>query len=51
MKITLQVIKQKTTKITSKYFEHKKKIIGRTPNKNNTLDTDVVVPSKYLSNF
>ena len=37
----------KTT--TSKYFEYKTKIIGRTPNDNNILDT-IVVPLKYLSN-
>ena len=39
----------KTT--TNKFFEYKTKIIGRTPNDNNILDTEVVVPSKYLSNF
>ena len=37
--------------ITSKSFEYKTKIIGRTPVDNNTLDTDVVVPLKYLRNF
>ena len=37
--------------ITSKSFECKTKIIGRTSNDNNTLDTEVVVPLKYLSNF
>ena len=26
-------------------------MIGRTPDDNNTLDTDVVVPLKYLSYF
>ena len=35
--------------ITSKPFEYKTKIIGRTPNGNKTLDTEVVVPLKYLS--
>ena len=35
--------------ITSKYFEYNRKIIGRTPNINNTLDTEVVAPIKYLS--
>ena len=39
----------KTT--TSKFFEYKTKIIGRKPADNNTLDTEVVVPLKYLSNF
>ena len=39
--------------ITSKYFEFKTKIIGRTSdnNNNNTLDTEVVAPLKYLSKF
>ena len=37
--------------ITSKSFEYKKKIIENTPADNNTLDTEVVVPSKYLSIF
>ena len=37
--------------ITSKSFEYKKKIIENTPADNNTLDTDVVVPSKYLSTW
>ena len=35
--------------ITSKPFAYKTKIIGRTPNGNNTLDTEVVVPLKCLS--
>ena len=35
--------------ITSKSFEHKIKIIGRTPDDNNMLDTEV--PLKYLSGF
>ena len=39
----------KTT--TSKSFEYETNIIGRTPYNNNTLDTEVVVPLKYLSNF
>ena len=38
-------------KITSKSFEYKTKIIGSTPNGNNTLHTEVVVTLKYLSNF
>ena len=37
--------------ITSKSFEYKTKLIGRKLNDNNTLDTEVVVPLKYLSNF
>ena len=36
---------------TSKSFEYKTKIIGSTPNNNNILDTEAVVPLKYLSNF
>ena len=39
----------KTT--TSKSFEDKTKLIGRTPKDNNILDTEVAVPLKYLSNF
>ena len=39
----------KTT--TSKSFEYKAKIIWRTPNNNNVLDTEVIVPLKYLINF
>ena len=37
--------------ITSTYFEYKTKIIGNTPDDNNTLGTDVVIPLKYLSNW
>ena len=37
--------------ITSKSFEYKTKIIERTPDDNNTLNAEVVVPSKSLSNF
>ena len=37
--------------VTSKSFEYNTKIIGRTPNDNNTLDKEVVFPLKYLSNF
>ena len=36
---------------TSKSFEYKMKIIGGIPSNNNTLDTEPVVPLKYLSNF
>ena len=39
----------KTT--TSKYFEHKKKLIESTSNNNSRLNTEIVVPLKYLSNF
>ena len=39
----------KTT--TSKSYEYKTKIRGRTPNDNNILEAEVVVPLKYLSNF
>ena len=37
--------------ITSKSFVYKIKIKGRTSDENNTLDTEVAVPLKYLSNF
>ena len=37
--------------ITSKYLEYKTKLIGSTPNDNNTLDAEVIVPLKYLSYF
>ena len=37
--------------ITGKSFEYKTKLIGSTPNNNNILDTEFVVPLKYLSNF
>ena len=36
--------------IRSKSFEYKTKLMGTTPN-NNTLDIDVVIPLKHLSNF
>ena len=39
----------KTT--TSKHFEFKTKIMGRTPGDDNILDTEVVVPLKYWCNF
>ena len=38
-------------KIISKSFEYRAKIIGRTPDDNNTLDTEAVVLLKYLSKF
>ena len=37
--------------ITIKSFECMTKTIGRTPADNNTLNVEVVVPLKYLSNF
>ena len=37
--------------VTSKTFEYKRKIIERTPADNNTLNTEVVVSFKYMSNF
>ena len=37
--------------ITSKSFEYKTKIIGRTSDGNNALDTEFVIPLKYFSNF
>ena len=37
--------------ITSKSFVYKTKIKERTSDENNTLDTEVAVPLKYLSNF
>ena len=36
---------------TSKSFEYKTKLTGSTPNHDSSLDTEVVVPLKYLSNF
>ena len=35
----------------SKYFEYKTKIIWSSPANSNTLDTEIVAPSKYCSNF
>ena len=37
--------------ITIKSFEYKTKIIGRTSDDNNTLNTEIVIPLKYFSNF
>ena len=37
--------------ITSKSFEYETKLIGSTPNDNNTLNAEVIVPSKHFSNF
>ena len=37
--------------ITSKDFKYKTKIIVITPDDNNTLDTEVIVPLKYFNNF
>ena len=44
-----RINKNKT--ITSTSFEYKTKIIGSTPNNNNTLNAEVLVPLKYLNNF
>ena len=46
---TYRINSNKTT--TSKSFEYKTKLIGSTPNNNSRLNAEVVVPSKYLSNF
>ena len=37
--------------ITSKSFKNKTKLIGSTPNNNNILDAEVVVPLKHSSTF
>ena len=37
--------------LTTKSFEYQTKIIGRTPDDNNTLNVEIVVPLKFLSNF
>ena len=37
--------------IASKSFEYKTKMIGRTPDNTNTLDTEIVFRLKYFSNF
>ena len=37
--------------ITSKSFQYKSKLIGRTANNNNIFDAEIVVPLKYLSNI
>ena len=37
--------------ITSKSFEYETKLIGSTPNDNNTLNAEVIVPLKHFSNF
>ena len=37
--------------ITSKPFEYKAKLKRSTPNSDNILDAEVVVPLEYLSNF
>ena len=41
----------KNKRIKRKFFEHKVKLIGSTPNNNNTFKAEAVVPLKYLSNF
>ena len=38
-------------RITSRSFEYKTKIMRRAPDNNDTLDTEVVAPLKYLSIF
>ena len=43
--------KNNSKAITNKHFEYKRKIMGRTPDGNNTLKVEVAVPSKYFSNF
>ena len=43
------IINNKTT--TGKFFEFKTKIIGSRPANNSRLDTEVVVPLKYLRNI
>ena len=47
--VNYRVNNEKTA--ASKSFEYKTKITGSTPDDNNILDTEVVVPLKYLSNF
>ena len=37
--------------VTGKSFEYKTKLVGTTPDDNNTLDAEVAIPLKYLSNF
>ena len=37
--------------VASEYFEYETKIIGWTPANDNTLDTEVILPLRYLSNF
>ena len=41
----------KNKPITSKSFEYKSKLIGGSPNDNNTLNAEVVVQLEYLSIF
>ena len=36
---------------TSTYFNNETNIIWSTPEDNNTIETEVVIPLKYLSNF
>ena len=38
-------------KATNKFFKNKTKLIGSMPKNINILDTEVVVPLKYLCNF
>ena len=37
--------------IASKFFKYKAEIIGRTPDGNNILDREIVVPMTYLKKF
>ena len=50
MKIIILIINNNKT-ITSKSFEYKTKVTGSTPDDNNILDAEFVVPLKHLSNF
>ena len=49
--VLLMTKKNNKKKATSKSFEYWIKMIGRTQVYINTLDTEVVAPLKYLSNF
>ena len=47
--MNFRINNNKTTR--SKCFKYNSKLIGRTTNNDYRLDTEVVVPLKYLSNF
>ena len=47
--VNRRMINNETT--TSKSFEYKTNITGRTPANNDTFDTKNVAPLKYFSNF
>ena len=51
MKIIILKVNKKKSRTTSRSFECKIKITGRTPAGNISLDTEVVVLLKYLGNF